>query len=245
MVNWRELRATIAYCPICGVRRLFVRLNDNEIAARCVSCRASVVSLSIVSVLRKMVPDLRRMDAYELSSRGPLYRYLKTRAKTLTASEYFHDVAPGQFRNGVQCQDVQRLTYADASFDICTSTEVFEHVPRDAEAFSEIFRVLRPGGLLVFTVPLHDQQQTLERATLTPTGDVNHLQPPQYHGDPLSSGRILAFRTYGSDITHRLRMAGFIDVKIVLPDDRIPWGFARRVVVALKGAASAFQRGLR
>jgi hypothetical protein len=27
MVRWRELRATIAYCPICDARRPFVRLQ--------------------------------------------------------------------------------------------------------------------------------------------------------------------------------------------------------------------------
>ncbi|HEY4039846.1 MAG TPA: methyltransferase domain-containing protein [Burkholderiaceae bacterium] len=192
------------------------------------------MSLSIVSVLRKLAPGLRGMDVYELSSRGPLYQYLKVRARKLTVSEYFHDVPGGQFRGAIQCQDVQQLTHADASFDLCTSTEVFEHVPQDANAFSEMFRVLRPAGLLVFTVPLHGEQQTVERAALMPTGEVRHLLPPQYHGDPLSSGRILAFRTYGSDITQRLRNAGFVDARIVLPEDRIPWGFARPVVVALK-----------
>jgi SAM-dependent methyltransferase len=237
LVSWRELRATSAYCAICQTRRPFVKLRDNEIAVRCVGCRASAVSLSIASVLSKIAPDLAAMDAYELSSRGPLYRYLKTRAKTLTVSEYFDDVEIGQFRNGIQCQDVQRLTYADASFDICTSTEVFEHVPEDRKAFREMFRVLRAEGLLIFTVPLRSERQTLERAVVTPTGEVRHLLPPEYHGDPLSSGRILAYRTYGQDITERLRDAGFTDVKLVLPDDAVPWGYARRVLVARKGAA--------
>jgi SAM-dependent methyltransferase len=239
MVRWRELRATIAYCPICDARRPFIRLRDYEIAARCVICRASAVSLSIVSVLRKVAPDIRSMDAYELSSRGPLFQYLKRRARTLTVSEYFRDVAPGEFREGVQCQDVQHLTHADASFDLCTSTEVFEHVPDDAKAFSEIFRVLRANGLLVFTVPLRGEHKTLERAVLAPTGEVRHLQAPEYHGDPMpNSAPILAFRTYGRDVTERLRDAGFIDAKIVLPEDKIPWGYARPVVVAFKGSSA-------
>ena len=44
--------------------------------------------------------------------------------------------------------------YGDASFDLCTSTEVFEHMPDDLNGFSEIRRVLRPGGRFVFTVLL-------------------------------------------------------------------------------------------
>jgi len=237
MVRWRELRATITYCPFCDARRPFVRLMDYEIAARCVGCRASPVSLSIVSVLRRVVPDIHSKDVYELSSRGPLFRYLTTHAKTLTFSEYLHDVAPGEFRNRVQCQDVQHLTYASASFDVCTSTEVFEHVPDDAKAFSEVFRVLRANGLVVFTVPLREEDETLERAVLTPAGEVRHLQAPEYHGDPLrDSGPILAFRTYGRDVTQRLRNAGFVDAKILLPEDKFAWGYARPVVVAFKGS---------
>jgi SAM-dependent methyltransferase len=237
MVNWRELRTTIAYCPICDTRRLFIRLRDDEIASRCIICRASAISLSIVSILRKVARDIHSKDIYELSSRGPVFQFLKSHAKTLTSSEFFSDVAPGEFRGGVQCQDVQHLTYGDKSFDICTSTEVFEHVPDDSKAFSETLRVLRTNGILVFTVPLSNERETLERAVLTSTGKVRHFLPPEYHGDPIrDSGRILAFRTYGQDIIERLRAAGFVDARIVLPEDIIPWGYARRVVVASKGA---------
>jgi SAM-dependent methyltransferase len=150
---------------------------------------ARMVSLSIVSVLRRLVPDIGSKDVYELSSGGPLFRYLKTHARALTFSEYFEDVAPGQFRNGVQCQDVQRLTHASASFDICTSTEVFEHVPDDATAFAEMFRVLRADGILVFTVPLSGDDRTVERAVLRPSGEVRHLLAPNTKGIDCASPR--------------------------------------------------------
>lgn len=127
----------------------------------------------------------------------------------MTVSELFDGVATGEFRAGVQCQDVQCLTYGDGSFDLVTSTEVFEHVPDDRRAFAEIYRVLRPGGALVFTVPLMEAGATLERARLQ-HGAVVHLTEPEYHGDRLRGrGRVLAFRTYGPDILERLRAAGF------------------------------------
>ena len=49
----------------------------------------------------------------------------------LTFSEFFDDVEPGGERDGVPCENVQHLTYADESFDVCTSTEVLEHVADD------------------------------------------------------------------------------------------------------------------
>ena len=151
----------------------------------------------------------REAHVYELSSRGALCRHLRRTFARVTVSELFDDVAPGDVRDGVQCQDVQRLTHPDAAFDLVTSTEVFEHVPDDGRAFAEIHRVLRPGGHLVFTVPLMAAAPTLERARLE-RGTVVHLVEPEYHGDRLRGrGAVLAFRTYGPDIVGRLGEAGF------------------------------------
>jgi SAM-dependent methyltransferase len=136
----------------------------------------------------------------------------------VTVSELFDDVEPGRFHGRVQCQDVQCLTYNDRSFDLVTSTEVFEHVPDDRRAFREIHRVLRPGGVLVFTVPLMDDASTLERARLD-HGTIVHLTEPEYHGDRLRGrGRVLAFRTYGLDILDRLRTAG-LEARLERIDD--------------------------
>jgi SAM-dependent methyltransferase len=49
--------------------------------------------------------------------------------------------------------DAHHLPFADSSFDGVTCGEVLEHLDDDARAAAEIARVLRPGGLLVATVP--------------------------------------------------------------------------------------------
>ena len=67
--------------------------------------------------------------------------FLRRRTRSLATSEYFADVAPGESVDGVRCEDVQRLTYADGSFDLVTHTEVLEHVPDDALAFAQLYRV--------------------------------------------------------------------------------------------------------
>jgi len=238
IVSWPELRIKIQYCPVCDRRSSMAKFDANEMAVRCLSCRASAVTMSMVSVLRKIKPRINLLDVYELSARGPLFRYLQKNAKTLASSEYFADIAPGELRNGVQCQDVQKLTYADASFDICTSTEVFEHVPDDIKGFSEIFRVLRSNGVFVFTVPLLGAYETIERALLSVNGEIHHLLPPEYHGDPLCESRpILAYRNYGRSITDRLCSVGFVNAEIMMPPDKIPWDFARPVIVAYRGTA--------
>jgi len=49
--------------------------------------------------------------------------------------------------------DVRRLPFADASFDVVTAMDIVEHIDDDKAAACEIFRVLRPGGRLLVTVP--------------------------------------------------------------------------------------------
>jgi len=170
--------------------------------------------MALVSVLREEVAGLAGLHVYELSAQGALVEWLRRHAGRVTCSEWFDGARPGQMVGGVQCQDVQRLTFAQGSFDVCTSTEVFEHVADDGLGFAELRRVLRPGGRLVFSVPVSGAAATVERARLLPGGAIEHILPPEYHGDRIRGrGRVLAFRTYGLDVLDRVAAQGFRDVR--------------------------------
>jgi SAM-dependent methyltransferase len=228
MLRSRDFALRVARCPFCGPT-IVVRLRDEELGVRCVRCGASPVHWAIGIALSKHVPNLKFAEACELSSRGPLTMYLKSHARCVALSEFFPDVSPGTEHNRVRCEDVQRLSYPNESFDVVTHTEVLEHVPDDANAFAEMRRVLRPNGTLLFTVPLSGAA-TLERARLR-DGAIEHLRPPVYHHDPLKSESILAFRDYGRDIVERLLAAGFAEAWIGEPTTRL-FGFGRAVIGA-------------
>ncbi|MBD3341423.1 MAG: methyltransferase domain-containing protein [Candidatus Lokiarchaeota archaeon] len=232
IVKWEKFALKYFNCPICGFS-ILIRLDDNDLGVRCLTCGSSVITLSLVTVLKNVVPKLTEKVVYELSSNGPLFNFLKYSSKLLVFSEYFDDVKPGNYKNGIQCQDVQELTYPDNSFDICTSTEVFEHVPDDRKAFSEMFRVLKPEGALIFTVPLNQEYKTIERAVIE-NGKIQHILPPEYHGDKIRGwNKVLCFRNYGKDICQRISNQGFTLVEIVKPD--LNWfGLSHFVVVAHK-----------
>ena len=232
-VRWREFAVAWAVCPFCGPS-LFVRLDADETAVRCLRCSASAVHVAIGHALHEEIIDLGTCDACELSTRGALAQYLRARARGVALSEFVDGASPGSYRDGVRCEDVQALSYADASFDLVTHTEVLEHVADDARAFAELHRVLRPGGRMLFTVPLHEGRSTLERARLR-DGVVEHLLEPSWHGDPFRAGaRVLAFRDYGHDIAERVAAAGFVDVRVRAPAQRIPWVVPRAIIRARK-----------
>ena len=48
---------------------------------------------------------------------------------------------------------IEKTSYADASFDLITSISVVEHILDDSDAISHMWRLLRPGGRLLITVP--------------------------------------------------------------------------------------------
>jgi SAM-dependent methyltransferase len=211
-----------------------VRLDENEIAIRCIKCGATPIAMSLASALLAHVPDLRMATVYELSGRGPLYRFLHRNSQSVVGSQYVEGAAPGSSVAGVRVEDVQCLTFPANSFDICTSTEVFEHVADDRRAFAEVLRVLKPNGLLLFTVPINLNANTRERAVFV-GGKLVHLVPPEYHRDPASmQSLVLSFRDYGIDIVARLSEAGFSQVEIVHPACA-PWfGYERPVILGRK-----------
>lgn len=230
LVRFRDLAISRERCALCSFP-LIVKLAASEMGVRCPRCGASAVSQSLVQVLVDVHQHLDRAEAYELSSTGPLVDFLKPRVAKLTTSEWFDDVEPGEFARGTQCQDVQRLTFDSESFDLCTSTEVFEHVEDDAAGFSEICRVLRPGGRFVFTVPL-SSQPTMERTSVVGGQRIRTL-PPEFHADKIRGNAVFVYRDYGPDIVDRVRAAGFASAEVRQPASAL-FGFARPVIVAVK-----------
>ena len=90
---------------------------------------------------------------YNVGASGPARRLLRE-LPDYTESRYIEGAPLGPATDGTRNEDLHRLTFADESFDLITSSHVMEHVADPTRAFREIHRVLRPAGRYVFSVPV-------------------------------------------------------------------------------------------
>jgi SAM-dependent methyltransferase len=149
---------------------------------------------------------------YLTEATTPLYRWFAGHHPNVVGSERLGDRVPLGAVNeaGVRNEDVTRLTFGEGEVGLIASFDVFEHVPDYRRALEECHRVLRPGGGFLFTVPFRrDSERNVVRAVLHPDGRIEHLLPPQYHGDPLDPEGCLAYYEFGWEILDQLREIGF------------------------------------
>jgi SAM-dependent methyltransferase len=167
-------------------------------------------------VVRHFGGNYAGKSAYEMSTYGALYDFLGANFAPFFSSEYFPGEPPGALVGAIRNEDATHLTFADESLDLVTSNQVFEHIEQDVAAFAEAYRVLRPGGALIFTIPLYDTATTLQLARTSATGELQWLGTPEYH-DSRTTGPMSApvfWRHSRSDIVARVQRGGFAFVTV-------------------------------
>ena len=187
--NWRERMI----CPSCGL--------NNRI-------RAAVHFLLAEGNVNK---DSR---IYMTEQHTGFHKAMEPFCAQVIGSEYLEDgTARGQTNaRNYRHEDITNLTFDDEAFDVVTSFEVLEHVPDFKAGLTELARVLRPGGTMLITVPYRlDLAQTLVRARHRDDGSIEHLEEPEYHGDPLKKDGILCYYHFGWDFLDAMREAGLKD----------------------------------
>ncbi len=220
-------RESTGYCPCCPGPSLFRSryswLRDHYV---CTQCNSVPRERALLWTLDHFFPTWPEKFVHESSpiGRGASLR-LKRECRQYLPSQYFPGVAPGSLRDGVRCENIEAMTFADQSVDLHVSQDVMEHVFDPAAAFREIARTLKPGGAHVFTTPLVEKQNpSIVCATLQPDGKIVHHREPEYHGNPISADGSLVTRRWGYDIADVIAASSGLHTTIVhlhVPDQAI------------------------
>ena len=143
---------------------------------------------------------------------APLYAWLKKKYPNTIGSEYLGPgIAPGSVdEHGVRNESLSALSFPDESMQFVLSFECFEHFADYKAGLRECARVLKPGGSLLMTVPFRlDSAQNIVRARDREDGTVEHLLPPEYHGDPVRKEGCLCYYHFGWELLDDMWAAGF------------------------------------
>jgi len=221
-----KLKALKGYCVYCRHKTKFqvsvglylgqnVHLREGLVCKRCgLSNRRRLLYEALEDYCggRSALGSKKIFIAERIST---FYNRLAQRVPHLEGSEYLDPaLKAGEVRfignTSVMHQDLCNTSFEDNSFDLVVHTDVLEHVADYKKSLSESFRIISPGGAIVFTVPfLHERYEHEIRATLSANGVITHHLPAAYHGNPLDPAGSLVYQTFGWQILDDLRAAGF------------------------------------
>ncbi|MBW2738817.1 MAG: methyltransferase domain-containing protein, partial [Deltaproteobacteria bacterium] len=193
----------VGFCPICEEKATFVSdhkwLRDNY---RCVKCRSIPRQRYVQHILYSLVPGWQNMVIHESS---PCTDFIKRCAAGYTASQFYLGKEPGERVGEFTNENLEALTFTDNTFDLFLSQDVLEHVFNPEKAIKEMLRVIKPGGYVVFTIPVFHAKKTVQRARLDENGNVEYIEDAVYHGNPIDSEGSLAVWDYGDNFINDLK----------------------------------------
>lgn len=175
-----------------------------------------------MKVIKDFYPNFRELTIHESSPGGRgVSTLLGKQCPGYSYSHYFPGVQPGKSGpKKVRCENLENLTFEDASFELLITQDVMEHIFDPESAFKEISRVLKAGGAHIFTVPIVNKTQASKRrAYKTSAGEIEYLSEAQYHGNPIDSDGSLVTVDWGYDIACYIQGACGMPTLIVQIDD--------------------------
>ncbi len=202
------------YCICCDRRVTFLSpyewLRDHY---RCGQCQSIPKERALMLCLELYFPHWRDLKIHESS---PVWtgasRKIRDGCKDYLPSMYYPEIKCGEIKAGFRCENLEKLTFPDETFDLHITSDVFEHVFYPGKAFQEIARTLKPGGAHVFTVPLvrRNKATRIRAVRDEQLNGVRHLENQDYHGEHL------VVRDWGYDITQYIYEHSGMETKMIL-----------------------------
>lgn len=233
-INWKRKYAAAkwsakdlppVYCPIIGKEyRCFIKKWNLMLSPE----NGANNNQRLVWLYLKNRTSIFKSDKPRILHVAPELAFSEQFAKIDNPNYYPSDKMEKGYTNqkGVNYLDLTDNTLSDNLFDFIICNHVLEHIPDDRKAMSEMYRILKPGGKAIITVPLRkNMKETYEDDSIqTPLEREKHF------------GQWNHLRYYGMDIKDRLDNAGF-HVKMILyakefsEEERHRYGLANTYII--------------
>ncbi|HMJ45971.1 MAG TPA: methyltransferase domain-containing protein [Ferruginibacter sp.] len=203
------------HCNVCGERyEKFVpsapapenekALRENAVIAGygenifCPNCGSNARERLVIAIISDDI-SIKNKRILHLSPEKNIFNFIKKEALVITS-----DLEPGFYRDvdqGIQSHNITHLGFENDYFDIIIGNHILEHIPDDALAMRELFRVLKPGGQAILQVPYSTK--------IVSTLENKDIKNPRQQS--LLFGQKDHVRIYSlNDYVARLEWAGFI-----------------------------------
>lgn len=171
------------YCPCCGWKGTnflpYIDAGYVGFQGVCPVCNSQARHRAHSLFYRKYFPCIHGELLYIAPEKNVDY-FRNMTSLNVQTSEYLSTVS-ADFH-----YDLLDLNCPDSTWDYIICHRVIEHVSNDRQAMRELYRVLKPGGVCILSVPI----------------DINLSATIEYHKpNPLDSNH---FYNYGTDFAHRI-----------------------------------------
>lgn len=208
----------IGFCFICNKSVSFYSQNTwYRDWLKCSCCGSIPRERAVALALEELRPNYLKQVIHE-SSRTPrgISAKLKGECNQYTETQFFPDESPGQIIQGFRNENLETLTFPDATFDLFFSLDVMEYVNFPERVFQEGSLVIKPGGCMFFTTPTYKNLLTTERrAFYRNDGSVDYIRfEPEYYGNPVSNkGELVTFH-FGYDLPELISQWSLLDLRV-------------------------------
>jgi SAM-dependent methyltransferase len=168
---------------------------DEREGHACATCQMSKRVRMLLWSIRRLFPSsdgLRVLHFNQINHLSPALRALGNVTETCYQQGIEHGAKVGELLN----EDICHLTFPGNHFDLAIHSETLEHLFDFSRGLSEVARVLKPGGVQIYTVPLLHNRSTRQRMQRAADGNTLHRLPTSYHGN---EGEFPVVWEFGSD----------------------------------------------
>ncbi|MEL6270222.1 MAG: class I SAM-dependent methyltransferase [Chloroflexota bacterium] len=125
---------------------------------------------------------------------------LKARGWEALGTEIAPELAEAAHRRGINVfiqPDLRDCGFVEGSFDAVTMWHTLEHIANPSETLAEVYRILKPGGIVLIEVPNMDSWQ----AVMT-RGQWFHLDVPRHYWHYSTRTLLRELTSHGFEVVH-------------------------------------------